>query len=172
MSEASQRAVRLWLGKDNTDVQQKLRGIVLSHGIPVSLEAGLIEVESGGRPEVVSWAGAVGLAQVMPSDPIVDWRHFCWLSESDARATADQMMQQYRRLFADRPTTAQLKVPCVNIEWGCRILQTALINWAGNVDRALAAYLGGITPAGNITDEGWTYIGLVRACREHFADLD
>jgi soluble lytic murein transglycosylase-like protein len=172
MTEASQRAVRLWLGNDGTDVQNKLRGIVRSRGIPVSLYAGLIEVESGGRPEVISWAGAVGLGQVMPSDPVVDPAHFSWLSPEDARTTAANMTHDFRGLFAGRPTTEQLRVPCVNIAWGTIILRDNIARWGGDQDKALAAYLGGIDRAGNITDEGWTYVGLVRACQAHFTDLD
>lgn len=38
-----------------------------SHGVPVRLFACLVQQESGGRPSVVSPAGAVGLAQIMPA---------------------------------------------------------------------------------------------------------
>src|SRR4030042_1455251 len=171
MSEASRAAVRVGLGNDGTQGQTKLRGIVASRGIPNSLYAALIEVESGGQPKVVSWAGAVGLGQVMPSDPTVDPQHFDWLTAAAAKQTAAEMERAFRAMFSDRPTTAQLKVPCINIAWGAQILQVGLMNWGGDLDRALAAYLGGITAAGDITDEGQHYIDLVRGCQGHFLDL-
>jgi len=172
MSEQSQKSVRCWLGTSGTKEQEKLRGIVRSRGIPISLYAALIEVESGGQPAIVSWAGAVGLGQIMPSDPVVDPAHFDWLTPAAAKETAAEMQRSFRAMFSDRPTTAQLKLPCVNIAWGTQILQYGLMNWGGDLDRALAAYLGGITAAGVITDEGQHYVNLVRACQEHFRDLD
>jgi soluble lytic murein transglycosylase-like protein len=172
MSEASQKAVRAWLGTDGNQVQTKLRGIVAARGIPISLMAGVVEVESGGQPEVVSWAGAVGLGQVMPSDPAVDPRHFDWLTTAAANETAQEMEHSFRAMFSDRPTTAQLKIPCVNLAWAAQILQVGLMNWGGDLNKALAAYLGGITATGVITDEGQHYINLVCACQEHFLDLD
>lgn len=146
----SERLVRFWLGEDGRDVQEKLRRLALERGIPVSTCAGVMLVESGGQHDVISSAGAAGLMQVMPCD----------------------CPEPYRRYFADRPTTEQLKVPCVNVAWGCAILRDCYLRWGYDWSRAFAAYLGGITGAGIITQEGQHYVDLVTGAIGRFLDLD
>jgi len=147
----TERLVRFWLGKDGTGVQEKLRKIALDRGIAISRCAGVMLVESGGQHAAISSAGAVGLMQVMPSDNSVD--------------------PSYDRWFADRPTTEQLKIPCVAVAWGCAILRDCFWRW-GDWERAHAAYLGGIGAGGVITAEGQHYVDLVLASIERFRDLD
>jgi soluble lytic murein transglycosylase-like protein len=73
-------------------------------------------VESSGDPNAVSYAGAVGLMQVMPYDP-------------------------YR--FPDRPPASRLFDPDFNVAWGLRILADE-IEWArGDIFKALMAYYDG-----------------------------
>lgn len=67
------------------------------YSLPLNLVMGVIWVESACKPRVVSWAGAVGLMQVMP------------------RETGYQ--------FRDRPTAIQLTVIETNVQWGSYILQ-------------------------------------------------
>ena len=86
------------------------------HGIDPDLVAAVMTIESGGNPNAVSVAGAVGLMQVMPYDP-------------------------YR--FPGRPPAAQLYDPEFNVAWGVRILAEE-IEWArGDIFKALMAYYDG-----------------------------
>ena len=149
MSTATRR-VRLWLGLEGSPTQRKLRPIVASRGIEISRAAGLMLVESGGQHDVISSAGAVGLMQVMPSDA----------------------PPPYNRYFGERPSTAQLLIPCVNVAWGCAILRDAWWRWGGDWKKAHAAYLGGIRSDGRITAEGQHYVDLVEAAIAQFRDLD
>lgn len=74
-------------------------------GISPNLLMGLIIYESiGCQSSVISYAGAVGLGQVMPSD--------------------NTKMPKYN--LKGRPTTAQLKDPEINITWSANILAAAL----------------------------------------------
>lgn len=150
MSDTAARRVRFWLGTDGTDVQQKLRAIALSKGIAVSRCAGVMLVESGGQHDIISHAGAVGLTQVMPSDA----------------------PPPYDQWFGDRPATEQLKVPCVNVAWGCQILRDAYLRWGYDWERAHAAYLGGIRPDGTITFQGRHYVDMVLGAIQQFKELD
>ncbi|MEA3374700.1 MAG: transglycosylase SLT domain-containing protein [Chloroflexota bacterium] len=80
------------------------------------LVAAVMTVESSGNPSAVSYAGAVGLMQVMPYEP---------------------------GRFPDRPPASQLFDPDFNVAWGLRIL-TEEIEWAqGDVFKALMAYYDG-----------------------------
>jgi soluble lytic murein transglycosylase-like protein len=84
--------------------------------IDPDLVAAVMTVESSGNPNAVSYAGAVGLMQVMPYDP-------------------------YR--FPNRPAAAKLYDPDFNVAWGLRILADEL-EWArGDVFKALMAYYDG-----------------------------
>ena len=85
-----------------------------AHNLPPSLVAGLIDVESGGQPSVISPAGAVGLCQVMPGE-----------------------------IIPGRPSKDQLLDPTVNVQTGCSLL-AELMKAQGNEACALAAYYGGI----------------------------
>jgi len=85
-----------------------------AHGLRPSLVAGLVDVESGGQPAVVSVAGAVGLMQVMPGE-----------------------------LIPGRPGAEALKDPETNVRTGCQLL-AELLKAQGTQATALAAYYGGI----------------------------
>ena len=95
-----------------------------------ALLAGLILFESGGNPQAVSAAGAIGLGQVMPAEAG----------------------------FPGRPTRQQLLNPEVNATWASRILSDGIQRW-GTVDQGLAAYLGAINARGQITG-GDPYTGV------------
>ena len=85
-----------------------------AHGLRPSLVAGLVDVESGGQPAVVSAAGAVGLMQVMPGE-----------------------------IIPGRPGAEALKDPETNVRTGCGLL-AELLKAQGTQATALAAYYGGI----------------------------
>jgi soluble lytic murein transglycosylase-like protein len=90
------------------------------YGIDPDLLAAVMTVESGGDPNAVSYAGAVGLMQVMPYDPAK---------------------------FPQRPAAASLYDPDNNLAWGGRILASEL-EWAsGDLALALGAYYDGRTRA-------------------------
>lgn len=84
--------------------------------IDPNLIAAVMTVESGGDPNALSYAGAVGLLQVMPRDVPG---------------------------FSSRPWASQLYDPDVNLAWGGRILASE-IEWAkGDLTLALGAYYDG-----------------------------
>ena len=118
--------------------------------------AGVMLQESGGQPDVVSPAGAVGLMQVMPSDA----------------------PPPYDRWFRDRPTGAELLDPSTNVDWGCAILTGGYRRW-GTLPQAIAAYFGAIDGEGRITggrdatgSTGNRYVAAVLAHIGRFVDLD
>jgi soluble lytic murein transglycosylase-like protein len=65
------------------------------YGVPANLIGSVMVQESGGDPNSISSAGAVGLLQFMPSDA-----------------------PGYGDMFASRPTTAELLEPAFNIDAG------------------------------------------------------
>jgi hypothetical protein len=83
-----------------------------AHGLQPSLVAGLIDVESGGQPDAVSSAGAVGLMQVLSQE-----------------------------VMPGRPTKEQLLDQTVNVQTGCSLL-AELIQANGSQDAGLASYYG------------------------------
>jgi len=93
--------------------------LILRHAARGNLDpdflAALVWRESGGNADEVSYAGAVGLMQVMP----------------------------YELGFLVRPTGAELLDPDVNLSEGVRILRFALDMAHGDPFRALALYNGG-----------------------------
>ena len=124
---------------------------------PLSLWAALIDTESGGRPDVISVAGAVGLGQVMPSG-------FAGYSA------------RLRRMFRDRPTTAALLDPRTNLEWSLRILVTLGYRRCRSWPAALMAYFTGRCDAPTATDatgtSGAHYVRLILARQQRYRDLD
>lgn len=92
--------------------------IAEQYQIDPDLIAALVFYESGGKPEVVSRSGAVGLTQVMASD------------------TASVMPH----LFRNRPTSAELKNPEFNIRWGVHYLATLYHRWGETWREALYHY--------------------------------
>lgn len=86
------------------------------YGIDPDLLAAVMTVESSGNPNAVSYAGAVGLMQVMPHHPT---------------------------RFPGRPPASELYDPDANVAWGGRILASEL-EWAnGDLTLALGAYYDG-----------------------------
>jgi len=85
-----------------------------------TLLAAVVQVESSGRPEIVSRTGAVGLMQVQP-------------------ATARDLHRWYGKAL---PSPARLRDPRVNIAFGARYLDR-LIRRFGDLRDALEAYYRG-----------------------------
>lgn len=94
-------------------------------GIPYKLAFNLIRTESGFKPCIVSWAGAVGLTQVMP-------------------ATA-------RYLDHDITSREQLCDPDINLRLGFTYLTRMIDRFDQDTALALSAYNGG---PGNVL-KGW-----------------
>lgn len=99
-------------------------------------------VESGGQPEVMSTAGAVGLMQIMPRDGI-----------------SSTFMCINGPCFAERPSIEELKDPEFNVNFGCKML-AGLINKRGSEREALMAY----GPSG----VGYSYADKVLTIRDTF----
>ncbi len=85
------------------------------YGLDPDLIAAVIQEESHGDHQVVSYMGAVGLMGVMPSGPGLEFR----------------------------PTTEALKRPTTNLHWGAAILTEIIRQSGGDIYAALAAYSGG-----------------------------
>ena len=92
-----------------------------SYGVPADLMQALMREESSLDPEVMSWAGAVGLTQLMPST---------------ARAVA-------RQLKLGQPSVAELRDPDLNVRLGTAYLGQLLDRWKGNPALATASYNAG-----------------------------
>lgn len=82
---------------------------------PLTLLA-IIEKESGFRPSIVNYYGAVGLMQVVP--------------------------RFHRNKLASQNVVAELQKPEVNIHVGATILSEYLVSKGGNIDKALVKYSG------------------------------
>ncbi|MDW7652129.1 MAG: lytic transglycosylase domain-containing protein [Bacillota bacterium] len=76
--------------------------------------------ESRFQPAVVSWAGAIGLMQIMP-------------------ATGEEIAAKLDERFSEDLLTQ----PSVNIRWGAYYLRSMLNLYGDDLDKALAAYNGG-----------------------------
>jgi len=92
-----------------------------AYGVPPDLMQALMREESSLDPQVVSWAGAVGLTQLMPST---------------ARAVA-------RELKLKEPSIASLRDPDLNVRLGTAYLGQLLKRWKGNPALAAASYNAG-----------------------------
>lgn len=91
------------------------------YGVPADLMQALMREESSLDPQVVSWAGAVGLTQLMPST---------------AQAVA-------RKLKLGRVSVAELRDPDLNVRLGTAYLGELLERWKGNPALATASYNAG-----------------------------
>lgn len=96
------------------------RGLIENHApgytLDPSLVAAVMLIESAGRPNAVSSAGAVGLMQVMPYHP---------------------------SRFPNRPAASILHNPDANIAWGCAILRQYIDMFDGCLEKGLGAYYAG-----------------------------
>ena len=101
------------------------RDLIERHGkayeVPPDLMQALMREESSLDPHVVSWAGAVGLTQLMPST---------------ARAVAKGLKLQ-------EPSVASLRDPDLNVRLGTAYLGQLLKRWKGNPALAAASYNAG-----------------------------
>ncbi len=86
--------------------------------IDPDLIAAIMFYESGGKSDVISRSGAVGLMQVMSRDTSSVMPH----------------------LFKNRPTSAELKNPEFNIRWGVHYLAILYHYWGENWREALYHY--------------------------------
>jgi LysM repeat protein len=91
-------------------------------GVPTSLALAVAWQESGWRQGVVSYAGAVGVMQLLPSTAV-------WVGDTMLRAPVD--VHDARS----------------NVRAGVRLIAHYLDRYAGNVDLVLAAYYQGQTAA-------------------------
>jgi soluble lytic murein transglycosylase-like protein len=99
---------------------RRWESIILRYAVPRGIDpdlvAAIMMVESAGDSNAVSYAGAIGLMQVMPYHP---------------------------QDFPNRPAAYLLYDPAFNLQWGVSIL-AANIEWAqGDLALALGAYYGG-----------------------------
>jgi soluble lytic murein transglycosylase len=118
----------LWLGwryaarvPDLARWDAAIRENARAFSVDPNLLRALVAVESGGRPDVVSKAGAVGLCQLMP--------------QSAAEQAARLKLVDYRE---DR-----LAEPALNLELGASFLARLLERFDGEVAFAVAAYNAG-----------------------------
>lgn len=103
----------------SAELLERAKDAAANAGVPFPLFAGLIQTESAWKPDAVSKAGALGLAQVMP------W----WLKSSK--------FAQYGL------TPADLLDPTTNLWMGAEILADELKRFGGNWELAAMAYNGG-----------------------------
>ncbi|MFL5320659.1 MAG: transglycosylase SLT domain-containing protein, partial [Myxococcaceae bacterium] len=92
-----------------------------SAGFDPDLLQALMREESALDPKALSWAGALGLTQLMPSTAI----------------------QVAHSLKLKTPSTAALLEPALNIRLGASYLGTLLKQWKGNKQYALGSYNAG-----------------------------
>ena len=85
------------------------------YNVDPDLIAAIVDAESDGISNGVSYAGAVGLMGIMPYEEGFDWR----------------------------PTRQRLMSPSVNISWGTAIISDIMHQAGGDLHSALAAYNGG-----------------------------
>lgn len=123
--------------------------IAPQYGLPPELVCAIIAVESGGNPDALSKAGAVGLMQVMP--------------------------REAGEMFRDRPQTIWLKHPAVNIAVGCEILRSYLKYYGYDVERGIMAYfagVGNVPKEGEVTHEGAKrYLAIVKGALKQMFPL-
>lgn len=91
------------------------------HGVDPELLFAVMRVESVYNPRIISYAGAIGLMQIMPRT---------------GRLIA-------HRLRRDEFTVDQLLVPEVNIDFAAWYLASLLERWEGRLPLAIASYNGG-----------------------------
>jgi soluble lytic murein transglycosylase len=93
----------------------------VAFGVPPDLMQALMREESALDPDVVSWAGAVGLTQLMPG-------------------TAKLVAKRHKLRV---PSAAQLKNPDLNVKLGTAYMADLLAMWKGNPALACASYNAG-----------------------------
>ncbi len=134
VSEAYPEAILQWC--------ETITTIATQAELPPDLIAAVILQESGGDAQAYSSSGAVGLMQVMPRDGI---------------AASFECING--PCFASRPTTAELRDPDYNIEYGTHML-AGLISRLGSMREALKAY--------GPMDIGYRYADTVLSIYENY----
>lgn len=100
---------------------EEVRGAASAHTFPALLFQGLVREESAFSPTVVSWAGAIGLSQLM------------WPT---AKMTA-------RKIGIRGLQKSHLRVPERNLEIGTAYFQELHERWSGHLPLAIASYNAG-----------------------------
>ena len=101
--------------------QQLVRKVASRHGLDPNLLFAVMRVESTYQDQIVSYAGAVGLLQIMPRTG----RHI-------AQARGHQHF-----------STTDLLDPATNLDYGAWYLKTLIERFDGRLPLAVAAYNGG-----------------------------
>lgn len=114
--------LRLWRAAYSRPFEDELKAATKAAGVEPLLLFALSREESTFDPEIVSWAGAVGLTQLMPATAV--------------GAYADV----YRKRLVDMAT---LTDPALNLRLGAHVLVSGMKRFDGEVPLALAAYNGG-----------------------------
>lgn len=120
------------------------------YGVDWRVALSVIRLESAGRPDAVSKAGAVGLMQIMP--------------------------REAGKAFANRPTKRELLEPAYNVAYGVKLLKELLTYYGGDLASALCAYymgIAGLSSKGLSSPEAQTYLRAFRnAWRDLFGDTE
>jgi soluble lytic murein transglycosylase len=103
---------------------EELRDAAQKAGIQPELLAALVKHESNFNPDIRSWAGAIGLAQLLPST---------------ARITHERL-----GLEGPPPTKRNLRDPALNLELGAAYYAHLLRYFKGDETRSLMAYNAGV----------------------------
>jgi LysM repeat protein len=130
---------------ERDDVRRLIVAEAERFGVPVSLALALAWQESGWRQSVVSWAGAVGVMQLLPTT--AEW-------------VADTMLHEPVNVHDVRD----------NVRAGVRLIAHYLARYDGSVDLALAAYYQGQvgTDRHGVYSMSRTYIGAIRGLQRLF----
>ncbi len=98
-----------------------VRRVAARHGLDPNLLLAVMRVESVYQPRIISYAGAIGLMQIMPRT---------------GRLIAE-------KLGRDEYTTADLLDPETNLEFAAWYLSSLIERWDGHLPLAVASYNGG-----------------------------
>lgn len=120
-----------------------------TYGVDWKVTLSVIQLESGGRADAVSKAGAVGLMQIMP--------------------------KEMGAAFAGRPSKEELLNPAFNVAYGVKLLKGLLNYYSGDLYSALCAYymgIAGYNRRGPNHPEALKYINAFRsAWKQLFGDM-
>ena len=112
---------RAWAAAYSRAFAEEVRAAAEPERLDPLLLTALSREESTFDPEIVSWAGAVGLAQLMPGTAII----------------------AHQAVFKKKLDFQRLTEPALNLRLGARVLDDGLDDFGGLVPLALGAYNGG-----------------------------
>jgi soluble lytic murein transglycosylase len=115
---------RAWAAAYSRAFAEEVRAAAEPERLDPLLLTALSREESTFDPEIVSWAGAVGLAQLMPGTAII----------------------AHQAVFKKKLDFQRLTEPALNLRLGARVLDDGLDDFGGLVPLALGAYNGGPRP--------------------------